>query len=82
MDGQEKSPVSDSLAAHETGLDLRACNQDCNGMAQAKCALLIWQSISRNFMISSKILSVGRLKIRNWQQSCKAVRIILFSSVI
>ena len=25
------------------GLVLRACNQDCNGMAQAKCALLIWQ---------------------------------------
>ena len=82
MDGQEKSPVSAVLADSETGLDLRVCNRDCNVTAPGKCALLIWQSISRNFMISSKILSVGRLKIRNWQQSWKGVQTTLYSSVI
>ena len=27
MDGQEKSPVSDSLAAHETGLGFELANE-------------------------------------------------------
>ena len=82
MDGQEKALFLEAWRHTKQDLDLRACNQDCNGMAQAKCALFIWQSISRNFMISSKILLVGLLKIRNWPQSCKAVQTTLFSSVI
>ena len=59
MDGQEKSPVSGSLAAHETGLDLRACNQDCNGMAQAKCALFHMAKYITEFY-DIKQNSVGR----------------------
>ena len=65
MDGQEKSPVSESLAAHETGLGFESLQSRLQRYGAGKMRALIWQSISRKTQRASGTTENGIQKLVN-----------------
>lgn len=82
MGDKGKSPISESLAAEEKGLDLRACNTGCSGMAQVKRALLIWLIISPSNIGVSGRTEIVPQKVADWCKNYGAALRIWFSSII